>query len=82
MSGLELFRTNINLRGYGAGTEIEIDPDDPGWAADIAKGLIRRVEPDLPRARVSVDGVEIEGTIESFPEGVEPHPGEAVVDVG
>lgn len=45
MSGpLELYRTNVNLRGLGAGSEIEIDPSDPGWAGDIRAGRLRKVE--------------------------------------
>lgn len=37
MSGpLVLYRTTVNLRGLGSGTEIEIDPTDPRWAGDIS----------------------------------------------
>jgi hypothetical protein len=43
MSGpLELYRTTVNLRGLGSGTDIEIDPSDPGWAGDIRS---RRIVP-------------------------------------
>lgn len=42
MSGpLELYRTTVNLRGLGVGTQIEIDPSDEGWAPDIrAKRIV------------------------------------------
>lgn len=42
---LELYRTTVNLRGLGSGTLIEIDPDEPRWAADIRT---RRIVPTDP----------------------------------
>lgn len=49
MSGpLELYRTTVNLRGLGVGTQIEIDPSDEGWAPDIRAKRIVPVERDGP----------------------------------
>lgn len=60
MSGrLTLCRTNVNVRGYAPGTEIEVDLDEPGWASLLAKGRIQRVAP-APKARKSTPAPEPE----------------------
>jgi hypothetical protein len=45
---LELFRTTVNVRGLGVGTQIEIDPTDEAWAGDIRSKRIVPVERDGP----------------------------------
>lgn len=54
MSGpLELFRTTVNVRGLGVGTQIEIDPTDEAWAGDIRSKRI------VPVAIVDPEPVEV-----------------------
>ena len=54
MSGpLRLYRTTVNLRGLGSGAQIEIDPEDPGWAGDIKA---RRI---VPVRLVEAEPVEV-----------------------
>lgn len=62
MSGpLELYRTTVNVRGLGAGTQIEIDPTDEGWAGDISSRRIVPVRVVGPAPVEVAPGVTIQG---------------------
>lgn len=68
MSGpLELYRTTVNVRGLGAGTQIEIDPTDEGWAGDISSRRIVPVRVVDPAPVEVAPGVTIQA--ESYYEG-------------